>query len=196
MRHSLLKKPGNFPGFFCRFLYNIMNRNYVFALDVDGVLTDGKFLWDQNGNKAYKEFGPDDADALKLLSPYIKVLFFSKDGKGFEISKSRVSHMGFEIFYMNTQERLEYLRDTYGLENVIYMGDSFVDAPLLDLCKYGIATNTSSFLAKRVANYVTACGGGERAVAEAVFWIMKHVLELDKVKLLEDCVVSLDEVVF
>ena len=40
------------------------NKIYVFALDVDGVLTDGKFLWDANGNKVYKEFGPDDADAL------------------------------------------------------------------------------------------------------------------------------------
>ena len=156
-----------------------MNKKYVFALDVDGVLTDGKFLWDKDGNKVYKEFGPDDADALKLLSKYMKIVFFSKDKKGFEISKSRVSHMGFEIFYMNTQERMEYLNQTYGLENVIYMGDSFIDVPLLTKCGFGIATATSSPYAKNAAWYVTETGGGERAVADAVFHIMYYLLNLN-----------------
>lgn len=156
-----------------------MNSNYVFALDVDGVLTNGKFLWDAEGNKVYKEFGPDDADALKLLSKYMKIMIFSKDKKGFEISKSRASHMGFEIFYMNTQERAEYLEQTYGLDNVIYMGDSFVDVPLLIKCRFGIATETSSPYAKKAANYITSTGGGERAVADAVFHIMYYLLNLN-----------------
>ena len=173
-----------------------MNENYVFALDVDGVLTDGKFLWDKDGNKVYKEFGPDDADALKILSKYIKIIFFSKDKKGFEISKSRVSHMGFEIFYMNTEERTEYLKQTYGLDNVIYMGDSFIDAPLLKSCAFGIATETSSFLAKHLADYVTTTGGGERAVAEAVFWIMKTVLNLEEIEIGKDCFFPLNKVIF
>lgn len=162
-----------------------MKSKYVFALDVDGVLTDGKFLWDANGNKVYKEFGPDDADALKLLSKYMKIIFFSKDRKGFEISNSRVLHMGFEIYYMNTEERKEFLKKEYGLENVIYMGDSFVDTPVFESVAYGIATETSDFFAKYFANYVTTTGGGERAVAEAVFWIMKNILKLDKVEIAE-----------
>lgn len=173
-----------------------MDSKYVFALDVDGVLTDGKFLWDADGNKAYKEFGPDDADALKLLSRYIPVIFFSKDKKGFPISKSRVEHMGFPIYYMNTEERTEYLRKIYGLERTIYMGDSFVDAPLLDICAYGIATKTSSPFAKAVSAYVTSTGGGERAVAEAVFWIMKNVLKLDKIEITEGFSIPLDKVGF
>jgi len=169
---------------------------YVFALDVDGVLTDGKFLWDANGNKVYKEFGPDDADALKLLANYMDIVLFSKDKKGFEISKSRAEHMGFPIMYMNTTERMEYLREHYGLEHVIYMGDSFVDAPLMDLVAYGIATKTSSFFAKGVAYYITSTGGGERAVAEAVFWIMKNILKLDKVEIGRDCYLPIDKIGF
>ena len=160
-----------------------MNKNYVFALDVDGVLTDGKFLWDKDGNKVYKEFGPDDADALKLLSKYMKVIFFSKDGKGFDISKSRVSHMGFEIIYEGNSERLDTINTVYGFANTIYMGDSFLDGPILQACKYGIATATSSPYAKAAADYVTSTSGGERAVAEAVFWIMKHVLNLKDIEL-------------
>lgn len=155
----------------------------VFALDVDGVLTDGKFLWDKDGLKAYKEFGPDDADALKLLSKYANIVFFSKDGKGYEISKSRVQHMGFPIYYKNSSERLEFINNEFGYSQTIYMGDSFLDAPILKVCKYGIATATSSPYAKQYADYVTSTGGGERAVAEAVFWIMKNILEIEDIEL-------------
>ena len=159
------------------------NKIYVFALDVDGVLTDGKFLWDLAGNKVYKEFGPDDADALKLLQKYMDIMIYSKDGKGYNISRTRAEHMGMPIRYMNTEERLEDIKRNFGFENTIYMGDSFVDVPILEACKYGIATATSSPYAKRSADYVTSVGGGERAVAEAVFWIMRNVLKLDSVEL-------------
>lgn len=155
----------------------------VFALDVDGVLTDGKFSWDCNGNKCLKEFGPDDADALKLLSKYMKVVLFSKDGKGFDISKTRASHMGFEIRYEDNAERLDTINTEYGFESTIYMGDSFLDGPILQACRFGISTATSSSYAKAAANYVTSVGGGNRAVAEAVFWIMKHVLDMKEVEL-------------
>ena len=158
---------------------------YVFALDVDGVFTDGKFLWDAEGNKVYKEFGPDDADALKILGKYMTIMLFSKDKKGFEISKSRATHMGLPIYYMDNKERYDFLSKNYGLDNVIYMGDSFVDVPLLGDCYYGITTMTSSSYAKAAANHITFEGGGERAVASAVFWIMRNILKLDEVEIYE-----------
>ncbi len=72
------------------------NKRYTFVLDVDGVLTDGSFLYDERG-KAYKVFGPDDADALKVLSKYVDIVFTSQDKRGFNISKKRVNDMGFEL---------------------------------------------------------------------------------------------------
>lgn len=160
-----------------------MDRKFVFALDVDGVLTDGKFHWDKDGNKVYKEFGPDDADALKLLRPYVSnIVFYTQDEKGLGISSSRATHMGFPIIVADAQGRHEDIEKYYGFGNTIYMGDSFLDVPLLDRCAYGIATDTSSPYAKKVADYVTSTGGGERAVADAVFWIMKNVLDMDCVR--------------
>ena len=173
-----------------------MNNNLVFALDVDGVLTDGKFHWDADGNKVYKEFGPDDADALKLLDKVIPVLVFSKDKKGFQISQSRTNHMGIPIYYMDSKERYDFLSKNYGLENIIYMGDSFVDAPLLRKCRFGIATATSSPFAKKYADYITNTGGGERAVAEAVFYIMWKLLDIEYVTLDDGEQIKLSKSIF
>ena len=48
----------------------------VLVLDVDGVLTDGKFYSTKDG-KFLKCFGPDDWDALKEIMKCIQVQFIS-----------------------------------------------------------------------------------------------------------------------
>ena len=58
----------------------------IFILDVDGVMTDGKFYYSAEG-KIFKSFGADDSDALGLLNKYIKINFITGDKKGFPISK-------------------------------------------------------------------------------------------------------------
>ena len=68
-----------------------------FILDVDGTLTADYFIYSKKG-KQYKIFGPDDADALKILQKYINISFVSADRRGFDISKKRIIDMGFKIF--------------------------------------------------------------------------------------------------
>lgn len=153
------------------------NKKYTFVLDVDGVLTDGSFLYDERG-KAYKVFGPDDADALKALSKYVDIVFTSQDKRGFNISKKRVNDMGFELKEIGSKDRVKFMEENYGLDNCIYMGDSFLDIPAIKAAKYGISTMASDPLAKIYSNYITDREGGHRAVSEACFWIAYHVLNL------------------
>ena len=48
----------------------------MFIIDVDGVMTTGTFTYDKSG-KISKEFGPDDHEALKILSKHIKIIFLA-----------------------------------------------------------------------------------------------------------------------
>ena len=48
----------------------------IFVLDVDGVMTDGKFYYSEKG-KMFKVFSADDHDALCLLRDYLKIIPFS-----------------------------------------------------------------------------------------------------------------------
>ena len=144
-----------------------MENKYTFILDVDGVLTDGTFYYTKEG-KVAKKFGPDDNDALKLLRKAgVNVVFTSSDWRSFEISKLRVKDMGYELNDIKPgMARLNWIKENFGLENSFYMGDSFVDAPILKAVKEGITTSEACFLAKKYANYVTMCVGGHRAVSE------------------------------
>jgi 3-deoxy-D-manno-octulosonate 8-phosphate phosphatase (KDO 8-P phosphatase) len=144
-----------------------------FLLDVDGVMTSGKFTYSQKG-KIYKEFGPDDADALNVLRRYLKIQFITSDHKGFKISKKRISNdMGFDLNLVPTFKRLAWVKKRFNLKQTIFMGDGIFDYLLMKETFFSICPNNSSSICKKYAKYQTKSKGGNRAVAEACLFILK-----------------------
>ena len=144
-----------------------------FLLDVDGVMTSGKFTYSQKG-KIYKEFGPDDADALNVLRRYLKIQFITSDHKGFKISKKRISDdMGFDLNLVPTFKRLAWVKKRFNLKQTIFMGDGIFDYLLMKETFFSICPNNSSNICKKYAKYQTKSKGGNRAVAEACLFILK-----------------------
>lgn len=145
-----------------------------FIIDVDGVMTDGRFYYTAEG-KVMKAFGPDDHDALLLLKPYIKLISVTGDRKGFAISKKRVSddmHLPLEL--VSTFERIKWMIDKgIKLEETIYMGDGIFDATIFHQVGYGIAPSNAFYTTKEKADFVTKAQGGHGAIAEACL----HILE-------------------
>lgn len=149
-----------------------------FILDVDGIFSDGTFYYTKDG-KVAKKYGPDDNEALKLIKDKIEVIIMSGDKRAFAITEKRVNDMGFPLYDVPGGEaRLNWIKEHYDLNDVIYMGDGLKDAFILKNVKYGISTCASSFLAKKYSDYVTECKGGERAVSEAVFHIAEKFLNI------------------
>ena len=145
----------------------------VLILDVDGVMTDGKFYYTSDG-KFLKAFGPDDSDALGLIDKLIEVRFVTGDKKGFQISKKRiVDDMGYNLDLVSTINRLEWMKSNYNLDEVIFIGDGIFDYIAMKEVGYSIVTNNGDIQTKRYADYVTKRSGGNRAVSEAVI----HILE-------------------
>mgnify|MGYP005995685667 CR=1 FL=1 len=143
------------------------------VLDVDGIMTTGQFLYDDKGKK-FKVFGPDDADALKLLKRFMKIIFVSADSRGFKISKKRITKdMGYKLIKVSSEERLNWIEKNFELDETIYMGDGFYDHLIMKNIFYSITTSNSAENAKKFASFVTKRTGGDRAVAEACIHILK-----------------------
>lgn len=141
-------------------------------LDVDGVMTTGHFLYSAEG-KAMKIFGPDDNDGLSLLPPELEVRFVTGDRRGFPISKSRIADdMKYPLDIVSTIRRVDWIRERYPLESVIYMGDGIFDHYVMREVGYSIAPANADRLAKQHATHVTERSGGDRAVAEACLHIL------------------------
>ena len=151
-------------------------KNLNFILDVDGVLTTGQFLYSSDG-KAYKIFGPHDADGLKMIKDRINISFISADYRGFDISKKRAADMGYPIKLVVEQERYAYIKKTYGFENLIFMGDGIYDVAILRECKFGIAPANARKEARKAAHFVTESRSGEGAVLDACLEISRRFLQ-------------------
>lgn len=151
---------------------NAKSTTSCLILDVDGVMTTGQFFYTAEG-KAMKVFGPDDNDGLSLLKQYIEIRFITGDKKGFPISKKRiVDDMDFPLDIVSTIRRVDWIKERYLLDNVIYMGDGIFDHYVMREVGYAIAPANADKLAKQHAHFVTERSGGDRAVAEACLHIL------------------------
>lgn len=148
-------------------------------LDVDGVLTDGGFYYTESG-KTMKRFGPDDADALKLLEGKLNVIAITADHRGFEITKKRTDDMGLKLELVGTSDRLAWMEKNYDLEKTIYMADGMLDTPIFEKVAYSIAPANAFYATRRRAKFVTERKGGEGAVAEAVMHIIEKFFKNTK----------------
>lgn len=146
-----------------------------FILDVDGVMTDGTFVYTADG-KVAKTFGPHDADGLKLIRDKIFVHFISADKRGFPITHKRiVEDMGYPLVHVTEAERYDYVK-RFGFEQTVFMGDGYFDAPVIRACAVGIAPSGARIEAVRNANLVTASRAGQGAVMDACLYV-KSLLE-------------------
>lgn len=149
----------------------------VFILDVDGVMTDGRFYYSAEG-KVFKVFGADDHDALSLLRPRLEIRFVTGDRRGFEISSARiVRDMEMPLDLVSTVRRIEWIKERWDPGRVVYMGDGIFDHCVFREVGYSIAPANADPHAKGVASHVTSRAGGDRAVAEAALHLLDRFFE-------------------
>jgi len=152
------------------------NKKLNLIIDVDGVMTTGQFLYSSKG-KEYKIFGAHDSDGLKLIKDKINILFITADKRGFLISKKRIKDMNHEIKLITEGRRYEFVKENFGFENTIYIGDGIFDAPLIRDCLFGIAPANARIEAKKWADYITPSKSAEGAVCDACIKINKVFFE-------------------
>jgi 3-deoxy-D-manno-octulosonate 8-phosphate phosphatase (KDO 8-P phosphatase) len=144
--------------------------------DVDGVLTDGKFHYSDQG-KIFKVFGSHDADALKLLAinKRVDIFFLTADARGFEISSKRITDMGFEVQLMNPSERVNFISKLKQEYFTIYVGDSFTDIDSMKICDFSIVPHNAHETARKNADLITKSISAEGAMAEICLLIMNSI---------------------
>lgn len=143
--------------------------------DVDGVLTDGKFGYSEQG-KVHKTFGSHDAEALKGSSFFSSVSFITADERGFEISARRVRDMGHNVSLVSSRERADFIRSIKLDSKVAFIGDSFSDIPAMRVADLSAAPRNAYPSARRAANIRLTLNGGEGAVAELVHLLEKFLV--------------------
>ena len=148
----------------------------MLILDVDGVLTDGSIILDNEGNE-YKSFHVRDGHGIKMLiHSGIKVAIIT--GRHSKVVERRAHELGItEVFQKCHDKRVAYRRliEQYSLEDreVAYVGDDIVDVPIMSMVGLPVAVGDATEEAKGFALLVTKNRGGRGAVREVVDFILK-----------------------
>lgn len=139
-------------------------------IDVDGTLTDGKMYMGASGRKLMKAFSADDSDAIKrAVSLGIRVILISADRTGFAISEARAKDMGVDIYFGRGYDRIKRVQSFYG---TVFIGDGYSDAACFMAADYGFATANALPKTKRRADAVGSRRGGDKAVAQAIDYVL------------------------
>lgn len=147
----------------------------LLALDVDGVLTDGRLIYGPEGEKT-KVFHVHDGLALVAARRAgVKVVIITS--RSSEAVAIRMSELGVDVLLQGVSDKrasCEGLLPQFGVSatEVAYMGDDLPDLPVLRLVGLAIAPANAAPEVKALAHLVTERAGGEGAVREAVCKIL------------------------
>jgi len=152
--------------------------------DVDGVLTDGTIILDNQGIET-KRFSIRDGMGVRLWQKagYRFGLITLRSSR---IVRIRAAELGIEIIRQGTDDKLTTLQqvlDELGLvpEQTCYVGDDLPDLPVVRAVGLGVAVADACDELRQAADYVTAVGGGAGAIRETVEQVLKAQRRWDDV---------------
>ncbi|HOJ52359.1 MAG TPA: HAD-IIIA family hydrolase [Syntrophales bacterium] len=148
----------------------------VLILDVDGVLTDGRIIIDDDGKES-KFFDVRDGHGLKVLMRYgIDVIFMT--GRNSRVVEHRARELGVKEVYQGIWDKLACYEEILTRrkltdEEVAFVGDDIVDIPVLR--RVGFAATVADAADETLAyvDYVAKKRGGRGAVREICNLLLK-----------------------
>jgi len=151
------------------------SRIRALVLDVDGVLTDGRLYFDNQGNEM-KAFCTRDGLGMRALQKQGAVLALIT-GRQSQIVANRAANLGIEHVYQGRDDKLNAFHELLavtGIEaaEVCYAGDDWVDIPVLDRVGLAVTVPDADAVVKRHAHWITPRPGGHGAVREICDLIM------------------------
>jgi YrbI family 3-deoxy-D-manno-octulosonate 8-phosphate phosphatase len=147
------------------------------ATDIDGVWTDAKMYYTQDGDHM-KAFSTYDGFAVQLLKEQdIRVVIMT--GENSPMVARRAEKLGIEHVYLAESEklkRLNYLCTRYeiDLDEVAYIGDDLNDIEVLKAVGISGMPPNSPILDKVSPHIITKRAGGDGAFREFVDMILSH----------------------
>jgi 3-deoxy-D-manno-octulosonate 8-phosphate phosphatase (KDO 8-P phosphatase) len=148
----------------------------LLILDNDGVLSDGKIIYDNNKLES-KNFNAKDGLGIKLLQfSDIKLAIIT--GRVSDIVEKRCDDLQIKLLFQGVRNKLKKtseLLEELNLQwdNVAYLGDDWNDFPVMEKCNLSAVPADAFDDIKSRVDLVTNRKGGEGAVRELIELILK-----------------------
>jgi 3-deoxy-D-manno-octulosonate 8-phosphate phosphatase (KDO 8-P phosphatase) len=148
----------------------------LLLLDVDGVLTDGRLYYGNNGEEL-KAFNIQDGLGIKLLQRNgVKVGIIT--GRSSELLTRRAAELGIDLVVQGREDKLAALQEVlethdYRMEEIAFLGDDLPDVAVIRQVGLGVAVANARRFVVENAVWQTNTSGGHGAVRELVEMILQ-----------------------
>lgn len=154
-----------------------LNNIKLFAMDVDGTLTDGNIYMGNDG-EMFKAFNVKDGLGIKLLKNY-GIIPAIITGRNSKIVENRCKELALTEFHQgvkNKAKKLQELMEKYGLspDQVAYIGDDMNDLSAIRTAGITFAPADCAESLKPFIDIILSKPSGQAPVREAVDLILKE----------------------
>lgn len=156
----------------------------LLLLDVDGVMTDGRIIFDSNGVES-KFFNVKDGHGIKMVQRAgIEVGIIS--GRGSMVVSNRAAELGISLVYQKALDKLtpyqEILERTELTDaQVAFMGDDVIDIPVLRRVGFAVAPADAVDDVFPHVHFTTRNRGGWGAVREVCDLLLRGQGKWDEI---------------
>ena len=144
--------------------------------DVDGVLTDGGIIYDNNGIE-YKKYNVKDGQIISHLKR-LGFIVGAITGRKSDVVKNRCIELKLDFHKHGVKDKLvEYdkFKKQYNLidEQIAYIGDDIIDLSILTRCGLSATPNDARIYMKENVDIITDTKGGEGVFRDIADYILK-----------------------
>jgi 3-deoxy-D-manno-octulosonate 8-phosphate phosphatase (KDO 8-P phosphatase) len=146
------------------------------VLDVDGVLTDGCVIVDDDGREI-KHFNVRDGHALKMMVRFgYNIMFLT--GRRSRVLEHRAKDLGVTEVHQKVLNKLEYftefmMQKGISFSEVAYVGDDIVDIPLMRKVAFSATVADAAEEVTPLVDYISPFAGGRGAVRDVCKIILR-----------------------
>ncbi|MBI5468188.1 MAG: HAD-IIIA family hydrolase [Deltaproteobacteria bacterium] len=152
--------------------------------DVDGVLTDGRIIYGDDG-KETKAFDVKDGHGIKLLmrAGINSAIITARESR---VVEHRGKNLGIELVYQGRKDKIEAFEDIKrktGLKasEIAYVGDDIIDLPVIKRAGFSAAVSDAVQEVRERVDYVSVRPGGRGAAREVAELILKTQGKWDEI---------------
>ncbi|MFP8967092.1 KdsC family phosphatase [Pokkaliibacter sp. CJK22405] len=163
-------------------LHNRARAIKMLIMDVDGVLTDGRLFFSEEGYEL-KAFNSLDGHGIKMLHKAgLKTAIIT--GRRTTLVAKRARDLGIHFLFQGREDKLnalEELRQEHHIEmeEIAYIGDDWPDLPLITRVGLGVTVPNAAPALLEHAHFCCSRAGGEGAVRELCELILAAQDQLD-----------------
>ena len=145
--------------------------------DIDGVLTDGGIIYDNQYNE-YKRYNVKDGQIVSHLKSF-GFIVGAITGRESDVVKKRMRELKFTFHHHGVKDKLieyEKVKQEYNLkdEEIAYIGDDIIDLSILCRCGLSATPRDAREYIRNEVDFVTASKGGEGVFRDVADMILQE----------------------